>query len=89
MEVITANEARVKFGELLIKSQRGPIQITRSGRPVSVLISAEDYELMEEMKEQYLKEKLAQSREDVANGRVVDGTAFFNDLLTQTNMAGV
>ena len=81
MEVLTANEARVKFGDLLTRSQRGPIQITRSGKPVSVLISAENFALMEEMKMRYLKEKLAQAREDVANNRVVDGPTFFNDLL--------
>ena len=81
MEVITANEARVKFGDLLIRSQRSPIQITRSGKPMSVLISAENYTLMEEMKMRYLKEKLTQAKEDVANGRVADGQTFFNDLL--------
>ena len=81
MEVITANEARVKFGDLLIRSQRSPIQITHSGRPMSVLISAENYALMEEMKMRYLKEKLAQSKEDVANGRVAEGPTFFDDLL--------
>jgi len=82
MEVLTANDARIKFGDLLIKSQRGPIQITRNGKPVSVLISAEDYELIEDMKMRYLKEKLMQAKEDVANGRVTDGPTFFDDLLS-------
>jgi prevent-host-death family protein len=81
MEVLTANEARIKFGDLLIKSHRGPIKITRSGKPVSVLISAEDYELMEEMKMRYLKDKIIQAKEDLANGRVTDGPSFFDDLL--------
>ena len=47
-----------------------------------MLISAEDYALMEEMKARCLKEKLAQAREGSANGRVVDGPAFFDDLLS-------
>ena len=82
MEVLTANEARVKFGDLLIKSQRGPVQITRGGKLVCVLISAEDYELMEEMKMRCLKKKLKQADEDVVNGRVADGPTFFDELLS-------
>ena len=81
METLTANEARVKFGDLLIKSQKGPVQITRSGKPISVMISADDYETMEEMKMRYLKEKLAQAKDDIDNGRVVDGPTFFDDML--------
>ena len=81
METLTANEARVRFGELLIRSQKGPVSITRSGRPISVMISADDYETMEEMKMRYLREKLAQSEDDMDKGRFVDGPAFFDDLL--------
>jgi prevent-host-death family protein len=81
METLTANEARVRFGDLLIKSQKGPVQITRSGKPISVMISADDYEQIEEMKMQYLKEKLSRARDDIEDGRIVDGPTFFNDLL--------
>ena len=82
METLTAQEARVRFGDLLLKSQKGPIQITRSGKPVSVMVSAEDYEKIEEFKMCYLKEKLARSKEDIGDGRVIDGPAFFDDLLS-------
>jgi prevent-host-death family protein len=81
METLTANEARVRFGDLLIKSQKGPVQITRSGKPISVMISADDYETMEEMKMRYLKEKLAQAKDDIDNGRFIDGPTFFDDLM--------
>ncbi len=81
METLTAQEARVKFGDLLIKSQKGPVQITRSGKPISVMISAESYALIEEMKMRYLKERLAKAEDDIANGRFVDGPTFFADLL--------
>ena len=82
METLTAQEARVRFGDLLLKSQKGPVQITRSGKPVSVMLSADDYEIIEELKMRYLKEKLARAKDDIDNGRLVDGTAFFDDLLT-------
>ena len=81
LETLTAQEARVKFGELLLKSQKGPVQITRSGQPVSVMVSFDDYEKLEELKMCYLKEKLARSKEDIDKGRVVDGDAFFDNLL--------
>jgi prevent-host-death family protein len=82
LETLTAQEARVRFGDLLLKSQRGPVQITRSGKPISVIMSAEDYEIVEAMKMSYLKEKLARSKDDVEKGRVVDGPVFFDDLLS-------
>ena len=81
METLTANETRVRFGDLLIRSQKGPVQITRSGKPISVIVSADDYEIMEEMKMRYLKEKLTQAKDDINNGRFVDGPTFFDDLL--------
>ena len=81
METFTAHEARARFGDLLIKSQKGPVWITRSGKPMSVMISADDYESIEEMKMLYLKEKLAQAKDDIDNGRLVDGQAFFDDML--------
>ena len=81
LETLTAQEARVRFGDLLLKSQKGPVQITRSGKPVSVLVSFDDYEKTEELKMSYLKEKIARSQEDIAEGRVVDASTFFDDLL--------
>ena len=81
MQTLTAEQARIKFGDLLLKSQEEPVQITDSGKPVSVVVSADDYEIMENMKMHYLKEKLARSKDDIENGRVVDGPSFFEDLL--------
>ena len=81
METLTAQEACVRFGDLLLKSQKGPVQITESGKPVSVMISADDYQIIEDMKMRYLKEKLTQAKNDIDNGRVVDGPIFFDDLL--------
>ena len=82
METFTANEARINLGDLLLKSQKGPVQITRSGKPFSVVISAESYEAMEELKSRYVKEQLAQAKEDIENGRVVEGESFFEELLS-------
>ena len=45
------------------------------------MISAEDYETMEKIKMRWLKEKLALAKDDIDNGRLVDGPTFFDDML--------
>jgi prevent-host-death family protein len=42
----TANDAKTRFGELLDRVQRDPVQVTRHNRVVSVMVSPEDYEAM-------------------------------------------
>ena len=46
MQTFTANEAKTRFGELLDRVQRAPVQVTRHNRVVGVMVSAEDYEAM-------------------------------------------
>lgn len=41
---ISATEARIHFGELLISARKGPILVERQGKPVVVVMSAEHYE---------------------------------------------
>ncbi|MHB8247601.1 MAG: type II toxin-antitoxin system Phd/YefM family antitoxin [Acidithiobacillus sp.] len=63
---MTSVEAQNHFGSLLDAAQRGPITITRRGRPVAVMLSTED-----------LKDLLA-SRQQSARA-VADFEAFFAD----------
>jgi prevent-host-death family protein len=44
--ILTANEAKTRFGELLDAAQREPVRITRHQRVVGVMVSAQDYEAM-------------------------------------------
>lgn len=46
MRTITAYEAKNRFGQLLEAAQREPVAVTKQGRPVSVVLSVEDYERM-------------------------------------------
>jgi len=46
MQTITANEAKTRFGELIDRVQREPVQVTRHNRVVGVMVSAEDYQGM-------------------------------------------
>lgn len=42
MRTVTSVEAQNRFGELIDSAQREPVTITRRGRPVAFVLSAED-----------------------------------------------
>ena len=81
MESLSANEAKTHFGDLLLKVQRGPVQINRNGKAVAVVLSVDDYLNLESLKMQHLKMRVEQAKEDIAAGRVVNGDIFFDDLI--------
>ena len=81
MEIFTANEAKNRFGEVLLKSQKAPVQVTRSGKPVAMIVSIEDYNATEELKLRYVREHIQEALADIENGHVEDGDAFFKDLM--------
>jgi len=49
MDSYSANDAKTQFGQLLMKAQRGPVQINKNGKPTAVLISMEKYEMIEQL----------------------------------------
>ncbi|KTD25992.1 MULTISPECIES: type II toxin-antitoxin system Phd/YefM family antitoxin [Legionella] len=81
MESLSANEAKTHFGDLLLKVQREPVQINRNGKAVAVVLSVDDYQNLESLKIQYLKMRVEQAKEDIATGRLIEGNAFFDELL--------
>ena len=80
MNTLTANEAKTHFGELLLNAQRAPIQISKNGKPVAVVISAVEYESMEALKLRLLQARATQAITDISMGKLVDGDAFFDEL---------
>lgn len=80
MDALSANEAKTHFGDMLLKAQRAPIQINKNGKPVAVVISAEEYESIETLKLRLLQSRAAQANADIAAGNLVDGDAFFDEL---------
>jgi prevent-host-death family protein len=44
MDSLSANEAKTHFGDMLLKVQRAPVQINKNGKPVFLVISADEYE---------------------------------------------
>lgn len=61
MEVIPAQLAKNQFGDLLMKVQREPVEISKHGKRVAVVISPEEYDQFAQLKLQSLKAILAES----------------------------
>lgn len=81
MNFMTANEAKARFGEVLLKVQREPVHISKHGKPVAVLVAAEDFVSNEELKLELLQMRAERARAQVAAGETVDGGEFFDQLL--------
>ncbi|AOM40383.1 type II toxin-antitoxin system Phd/YefM family antitoxin [Xenorhabdus hominickii] len=61
MEIIPAQLAKNQFGDLLMKVQREPVEISKHGKRVAVVISPEEYDQFARLKLQNLKAVLAES----------------------------
>jgi PHD/YefM family antitoxin component YafN of YafNO toxin-antitoxin module len=72
---------KTQFGDVLIQVQLEPLQINRNGKTVAVMLSFEDYQMLEEVKMRLLKEKVARAEADIARGDVMDGEKFFAQLM--------
>ena len=70
MEVYTANEAKNRFGEVILKCQKEPVQVTKSGKPVVVVMSIDEYNATEELKLRYVREHI---QEAARGGTPVNG----------------
>lgn len=80
MQSLTANTAKTKFGDLLMKVQREPVQICKNGSPVAVVMSCEEYAQLEALKLQFVKMRFAAAEKDITENNLVDGETFFNQL---------
>ncbi|WP_151671691.1 type II toxin-antitoxin system Phd/YefM family antitoxin [Nitrincola schmidtii] len=80
MDALSANEAKTQFGDLLLRAQRAPVQINKNGKPVSVVISMEEYDNIEALKLQLLQSRTSQCMADIQESNTSDGESFFNEL---------
>jgi len=77
METIAAADAKTNFGALLDKAQRGPVTISKNGRAVAVVMSAEAYREQQDLKLEVLRREVQKGLDDVKRGRLVSpGRAF-------------
>ncbi|MDX1572365.1 MAG: type II toxin-antitoxin system Phd/YefM family antitoxin [Xanthomonadales bacterium] len=68
MKEVTARNAKNQFGQLLESAQRGPVRVTRRGRPVGVLLSEEQYQRLRGIAWDRLSNTVASMRQQ-ASGR--------------------
>ena len=80
MHTLTANDAKRNFGELLLSAQREPVKISKNSKDADVVMSIRDFEELEAMKVEYLKHSFQSAKEELNNGKTVDGESFINSL---------
>lgn len=71
METIAAADAKTNFGALLDRAQRGPVMISKNGRAVAVMMSAEAYQEQQQLKLEVLRREIQKGLDDVKRGRLV------------------
>jgi len=62
MKTLASSEAKNHFGELLDLARREPIQITKKGRNVAVVLSIEEFERLSHLEEELLVFKAEKAR---------------------------
>lgn len=80
MQTLTANDAKRNFGELLLSAQREPVKVSKNSKDAVVVMSIKDYEELEAMKADYLRQCFELAKQDLARSNVVDGEDFLNAL---------
>lgn len=76
MYSLSANEAKTKFGAMLMKAQSEPVGIIKNGNPVAVVVSLEEYDKIEQLKMELVKSRF----ENIDESDLVDGKTFFEEL---------
>ncbi len=83
MESLTANQAKTGFGGMLLKAQAEPVQINKNGKPVAVIMSAEQYHAMDSAVIRSLRvaaDRVKSMTEEEVN-KLQDADDFFDELL--------
>ncbi len=80
MAVVSANQAKTQFGDLLLQAQREPVTISKNGKAVAVVVSIEQFESSEALKIEMLKSRAIKAQNEIATGNLIDGESFFNEL---------
>jgi prevent-host-death family protein len=68
MKTMAAAEAKMHFGALLDAAQREPVTIAKKGRPVTVMMSMQDYEEYKTLKLEKLRRQVAEGAAQADRG---------------------
>jgi prevent-host-death family protein len=80
MENVTASDAKREFGDILLKAQKAPIGISKNGKPVAVVVSAQDYAELEALRLEALRQQIQWGLDDIHAGRIQPGTKVIQGL---------
>jgi len=80
MEIINAREAKNGFGDVLLKAQSGPIGINKNGKPVAVVISADEYAKIKFLRDEILQRELEKGLAAINAGHVRDSADVVQEL---------
>ncbi len=80
MDVFSVNEAKTQLGNLLLKSQRAPVQFNKNGKHVAVIISMDEYESNEALRLQLLQSRAIRIKNIILSSNTIDGESFFEAL---------
>src|SRR5215203_2929849 len=80
MKLFTARDAKTNFGQLLDTAIREPVSITRNGRQVAVVLSAQDFERLEALQDAWWV-RLAERNEEEGYLGVEESEAFHRAML--------
>ncbi len=78
MYTYRASDAKREFGELLLKSQSGPVGVTRNGKPVAVILSVHEYEGLLAAKEQQLTAAIKEGVADYKADKVSSAESVYS-----------
>lgn len=73
---LTANEAKTKFGTMLLTAQSEPVEIVKNGTSVAFVISAKEYKKLEDMKMELVKARF----QNISEEDLQDAQSFFDEL---------
>ena len=84
MLTLTSVEAQSRFGELIDRAQREPVQVTRRGRPVAYVICDQDMQALNGLRERreaasrwyaHYREQLGQEQATAVDAAALDDSA--------------
>jgi prevent-host-death family protein len=83
MKIASVAEVKAQFSAFLKESARGPVVVTRNGRPVAVLIGVEDEDEIERLLMAYsprLRAILEESRKQIREGQGIGHEEFWSEV---------
>ena len=80
METVSASDARREFGEMILKTQKGPVGINKNGKPVAVMVSASAFEAYQTLQREALRHAIDDGIADIKAGQVIGGEDAFANL---------